>query len=222
MSMTTQDNLQNKMTHVAALETLDPAESNTEDLNNEQLFRAGSYGLLATLLRATPTQTVLDQMEELAAINQREDELSLAMTMLGLAARSAAPDSIDDEYHALFIGLGRGELVPFASWYLTGFLMEKPLAILRDDLSALGFERHDDIHEPEDHVAALCEVMAMMIAENQDFSTQATFFKSHIDTWFGQFFKDLSSAKNAVFYRAAGRFGQAFFDLERRYFSMNV
>jgi len=222
MSMTTQDNIKINMTPVAAIETLHPADSNTEELDNEQLFRAGSYGLLATLLRATPTQTVLEQVEELAAINQREDELSLAMTMLGLAARSAAPDSINDEYHALFIGLGRGELVPFASWYLTGFLMEKPLAILRDDLSALGFERQDDIHEPEDHVAALCEVMAMMIAENQDFSTQFTFHKNHIDTWFGQFFEDLSSAKNAVFYRAAGRFGQAFFDLERRYFSMNV
>ncbi len=161
-------------------------------------------------------------MEELAAISSREDELSLAMSMLGLAARSAELESIDDEYHALFIGMGRGELVPYGSWYLTGFLMEKPLALLRDDLSALGFERHSDTHEPEDHIAALCEVMAMLIGENQNFSTQTSFFKAHIDSWSGQFFDDLSAAKNAVFYRAVGRFGLAFFGLEHQYFSMNV
>jgi len=101
-------------------------------------------------------------------------------------------------------------------------LMEKPLALLRDDLASLGFERHPDIHEPEDHVAALCEVMAMMIDENRDFATQTAFFTAHIAPWFGQFFNDLSTAKNAVFYRAVGRFGNAFFELEREYLSMTV
>lgn len=190
--------------------------------NTEQQYRAGAYSLLATMLHTTPKQTVLDQVKELAAIDRHQDELSLQMSLLGLAAQSVEPESIDDEFHALFIGLGRGELVPFGSWYLTGFLMEKPLALLRDDLAALGFERHTDTHEPEDHVAALCEVMALLINEDQNFTTQSAFFLAHIAPWFGQFFNDLGRAKNAVFYRAVGRFGATFFELERSYLAMKV
>lgn len=190
-----------------------------KEQDSEQKYRAGAYALLAILLSSPPKQADLDQMQVLASISNQKDELSLAMSMLGLAAQTIAPERIDDEYHALFIGLGRGELVPFASWYLTGFLMEKPLALLRDDLAALGYERHGDIYEPEDHVAALCEVMVMLISENQDLEIQQSFFMAHIAPWFGHFFNDLSTAKNAVFYRALGRFGASFFLLERSYFN---
>ncbi len=85
--------------------------------------------------------------------------------MLSLAAEHSSTESLRDEYHALFIGLGRGELVPYGSWYQTGFLMEKPLGLLRADLARLGFERAEEVHEPEDHVAALCEVMALLIQD---------------------------------------------------------
>jgi len=193
-----------------------------EATGEEQHYRAGAYGLLAALLRCPPEQALLDHVAELADVEQTNDELSLAMSMLGLAAKDSSPESIDTEYHALFIGMGRGELVPFGSWYLTGFLMEKPLAVLRDDLALLGFERHSDTHEPEDHVAALSEVMAMLISDGQDLSCQADFFAAHIAPWFDRFFTDLSTAKNAVFYRAVGRFGRAFVEFERDYLSMNV
>jgi TorA maturation chaperone TorD len=225
MTIQIQETRQHKMRSASATNTQGPSEfpsCDDEKHINEQQYRAGAYGLLAVLLRATPAQAALQQMKALAAITRDDDEMSLAMSMLGLAAQKAAPESIDDEYHTLFIGLGRGVLVPYASWYLTGFLMEKPLALLRDDLASLGFERHPDTHEPEDHVAALCEVMAMMIDENRDFATQTAFFTAHIAPWFGQFFNDLSTAKNAVFYRAVGRFGNAFFELERDYLSMTV
>ncbi len=112
--------------------------------------------------------------------------------------------------------------MPFASWYQTGFLMEKPLAVLREDLAALGFERQSDTHEPEDHVAALCEVMAILISDGQDLSRQAEFFNAHLAPWLDHFFSDLSTAKNAVFYRAVGRLGRAFIEFERNYLSMNV
>ncbi|NNF95509.1 MAG: molecular chaperone [Halobacteria archaeon] len=193
-----------------------------EATTEEQQYRAGAYGLLAALLRSPPEQALLDHVAELAAIGQTNDELALAMSMLGLAAKDSSPESLDAEYHALFIGLGRGELVPFGSWYLTGFLMEKPLAVLRDDLAMLGFERHSDTHEPEDHVAALSEVMAMLISDGQDLSHQANFFAAHLAPWVDRFFTDLSTAKNAVFYRAVGRFGTAFVEFERDYLSMNV
>ena len=191
-------------------------------LADEQAYRAGAYHLLAALLRGVPEEGVLEQVTQLAAVQGQRDELAMAMSLLGLAARDIAPYRIDDEYHALFIGLGRGELIPYGSWYLTGFLMEKPLALLRDDLKALGFERTSATHEPEDHIAALCEVMAMLIGDNTTIATQSEFFEAHLMSWVDRFFEDLSQAKSAVFYRAVGRFGRAFMDLERNYLAMKV
>lgn len=179
-----------------------------------QSYRAGAYGLLAALLRSSPNQKIIDHISSLANEGQETDELSMAMSVLGLAASRCDIDAIDDEYHALFIGIGRGELVPFGSWYLTGFLMEKPLGVLRDDLSELGFERSENVSEPEDHIAALCEVMALMIEghvseeKDGDFTaTQKNFFDAHIDSWADRFFSDLTTSDSAVFYRSVGRFG---------------
>lgn len=190
--------------------------------DEEQQYRAGAYSLLAALLRNTPEQELLEHVTRLASVNQSNDELSLAMSIMGLAATDTTAEKLNDEYHALFIGLGRGELVPYGSWYLTGFLMEKPLALLRDDLTRLGFERRSDTYEPEDHVAALCEVMAMLINDGQELVQQTDFFETHMSPWLDRFFSDLSKAKSAVFYRAVGRFGAAFIELERNYLAMNV
>ena len=63
----------------------------------------------------------------------------------------------------LTLEIGRGELVPFASYYRTGFLNEKPLAKLRGDMARLGIARAESVKEPEDHIAALCEMMAGLI-----------------------------------------------------------
>ena len=188
----------------------------------EHQYRAGAYGMLAELLRQPPKQEILNTVTGLADVVAEKDDLAIAMSMLGLSARAATPIELDDEYHALFIGLGRGELVPYASWYLTGFLMEKPLGVLRNDLATMGFARNDETCEPEDHVAALCEVMVLLINEGRDLDKQTIFFDAHMSSWLGQFFSDLSEAKSAVFYRAVARFGQAFFDFEKHYLSMRV
>jgi len=188
----------------------------------EQRYRAGAYNLLASVMRDIPSVAVLDQIRQFANIATQQDEIVVAMTMLGLAAHRSNVEQLEDEFHALFIGLGRGELVPYGSWYLTGFLMEKPLALLRDDLDTLGYERQADVHEPEDHVAALCEVMAMLIADNSTLNTQQQFFENHIAPWMGHFFLDLTQAKHAVFYRSVGRFGLAFIDLEKQYLDMKA
>lgn len=188
----------------------------------EQQYRANAYGMLAALLRSTPDQALLQQVAGFISVESSASELSVAMRMLGLAASARESDSIDDEYHALFVGLGRGELMPYGSWYLTGFLMEKPLGRLRDDLAELGFQRSTDVHEPEDHVAALCEVMLMLISDGADLDQQSHFFNAHMAPWCERFFTDLSEAKSAVFYRAVGRFGVAFIGLEKRYQAMQV
>ena len=188
----------------------------------EQYYRSSVYKVLAGLLRTAPDHEDLNRVSTFAAIEQEGDELALAMSMLGLSAQSSDVDLVDDEFHKLFIGLGRGELMPYASWYLTGFLMEKPLSALRDELTELGFERSEGVHEPEDHVAALCEVMAIMIDENFSIDQQAHFYTTHMSTWLDRFFTDLSQADAAIFYRSVGRFGQAFNAFEKQYFTMKV
>lgn len=190
------------------------------DLAQEQQYRAGFYGLLARLLRAAPDRTMLDELAQLASVPQSEAQMTLAMSMLGLAASACDAESVSEEFHNLFIGLGRGELVPYGSWYQTGFLMEKPLGHLRDDLAILGYQRSDQVTEPEDHVAALCEVMMLMIADEVDVDTQSRFFSAHMSGWIEQFFQDVTAAQAAVFYRALGRLGTAFMGFERQYLAM--
>ncbi len=192
--------------------------------NQEQQYRASAYSILAALLRKVPKKEVLEHVAHFSNVAVDEDELLLSMSTLGLAAQSSDLLAIDDEYHDLFIGLGRGELVPYGSWYLTGYLMEKPLSLLRDDLKALGFERDENVVEPEDHVAALCEVMSLLITnesqitdESVDTETQKIFFEKHLSEWVNRFFDDLSNAESAVFYRSVGRFGSAFMNLEKQY-----
>ena len=226
----------NKMTAQAlALEELDQPKDqqnsvdvlfdapDNEVLDQEQLYRASAYSLIAALLRSTPDKEMLIRLTGLSpGVVPEGDELLLAMSTLALSANLHTPASIDDEFHELFIGLGKGEIVPYGSWYLTGFLMEKPLSDLRDDLASLGYVRNSSVAEPEDHVAALCEVISLMIAEGTDLAIQRNFFQSHMANWMGRFFTDLSNARSAIFYKSVGRFGAAFIAFENEYFSMQT
>ncbi|MCZ6577894.1 MAG: molecular chaperone TorD family protein [Gammaproteobacteria bacterium] len=194
-----------------------------EALDEEQIYRASAHGLIAALLRSAPDQGMLERLTGLSpGVVPEGDELLLAMSTLALSAKLHTTASIDDEYHELFIGLGKGEVVPYGSWYLTGFMMEKPLSDLRDDLARLGYVRNTSVVEPEDHVAALCEVISLMITEGVDLSTQRNFSQSHMTEWMGRFFADLSEAKSAIFYKSVGRFGAAFMAFENEYFSMQT
>jgi TorA maturation chaperone TorD len=190
-------------------------------LEDEQRYRAGAYGLLAALLRATPGQDLLDHLVTLSPQSDAEpDALAEAMASLADAAHNHNPAQIEDEYHHLFIGIGKGEVVPYGSWYLTGFLMEQPLSDLRDDLRALGFERSADTHEPEDHAAALFEVFSVMITDASSLPEQQRFFDNHMKPWLERFFADLGDARSADFYQPVAQFGAAFIKLELAYLSM--
>jgi TorA maturation chaperone TorD len=195
----------------------------------EEAARADTYVLLGALLARPPTDDLLTLLRQLDTSERpgpglNTCDMATAWSVLKLAAKHARAEALADEFYALFIGLGRGEMVPYGSWYLTGFLMEKPLAKLRLDLAELGFERAEAVKEPEDHAAALCEVMAMIInsAGEIPFETQQTFFAEHMGSWMGRFFSDLRSAQAANFYTAVGNFGGRFMELESRYFSMLV
>jgi len=194
-------------------------------LEDEQRYRASAYGLLAALLRATPEQALLDHLitlspESDAQSDSEPDALAEAMARLADAARKHSPAQIEEEYHNLFIGTGKGEVVPYGSWYLTGFLMEQPLSDLRDDLRVLGFERSADTREPEDHAAAIFEVISVMIADASDIPEQQRFFDNHMKPWLERFFADLGNARSADFYKPVAQFGAAFIKLELAYLSM--
>ena len=188
----------------------------------EQQYRAAAYSIIAALLRDVPGEETLRQVAAFEQVGVDEDDMLLAMSSLGLASQAVDRDAICEEYHKLFIGIGRGELVPYGSWYLTGYLMEQPLSVLRDDLAELGIERDTQVSEPEDHIAALCEVMSILISDSADLSIQLRFFEKHLGSWCEKFFQDLETANSASFYRSVGRFGSAFISIEKYYLNMPV
>lgn len=184
------------------------------------------YSLLATLLRKPPDASLLGNLADIAlpdaASAPDEPRLVAAWRDLRAAARTADPGAIDDEFHQLFIGLGRGEVLPYASWYLSGALMDRSLAALRSDLARLAIMRRDGNREPEDHAAALCEAMALLAdpAEGVSLAEQRNFLLMHMAPWIGRFFNDVATAKGAAFYRPVAALGSAFLAVEQSWLSL--
>ena len=198
------------------------AEPASTDLDAGEQARADIYRLLGALLAAPPDAALLELLRAIPLTTDDAEQTAMKTAWEGLqtAAVAAEPDRLQDEYFNLFIGLGRGELVPYASFYIHGLLMEKVLASLRTELAGLGIERQANVAEPEDHAAAICEVMGLIILEPGLNSRQVAFFKDYISTWLGKFFTDLEAAEKADFYRAVAQLGQQFLALETRYFSL--
>jgi len=198
------------------------AAEEAAEVNEEDRLRAQMYRLLAGLLARQPDRAALDRVAVLSG--SEGSELGRALAALGRIAASSDPAVIDDEFHDLFIGVGRGELMPYGSYYLTGFVYEKPLARLREDMARLGIARAEGVHEPEDHIASLCEMVAGLIegdfGEPADLETQRRFFDAHIGPWAGQFFADLEVAKSARFYMPVGTVGRVFMEIEATAFEM--
>jgi TorA maturation chaperone TorD len=185
-------------------------------IDDECFWRANTYSVLARLLSASADKQLLAILAAVELqLDAAEQPLAQAWKNLAVAATSADLQNVAEEYQQLFIGVTRGELLPYASYYLTGFLMEKPLASLREDLQILGIKRQENIFEPEDHAAALCEVMCLLIRDQQ--TVESDFFRKHLAPWMGIFFADLKHAKTAKFYRAVADLGSAFVDFEKNY-----
>ena len=189
------------------------------DVDETDAARAQEYALLAALLVRAPDAGLL---QRLSTLRGDASPLGLAHAALAEAAASMTVEQIEREYFDLFIGLGRGELLPYGSYYLTGFLHERPLARLRDDLRTLGIERAEGQIEPEDHAAILCEIMAGLAARRFGAPAGADeqLFEKHLAPWIGRFFTDLERAEAAQFYRHVGTLGRVFIDIETEAFSL--
>ncbi len=191
------------------------------EVAEEEVLRAQLYRLLCRLLAAPPDAAFLATV---AGLQGDESELGTALGALAEAAAATSAETAGEEFHELFIGLGRGELVPFGSYYLTGFLYERPLASLREDMTRLGVARSDDVKEPEDHIASVAEIMAGLILGEfgapATLAEQRAFFDKHLDPWAEKFFEDLETAKAASLYRSVGTVGRCFMGIEASAFQM--
>ena len=194
----------------------------TDALAPEDVLRAQMYRFLARLLAAPPDEALL---KSVAGMDGDETDLGKAMLSFAkLASKSNLPQT-EEEYHDLFIGVARGELLPYGSYYLTGFLHEKPLSKLRNDMARIGIARDAKHKEPEDHIAALMDMMAGLITgefgDPAPLAEQKKFFEAHISSWASHFFADLEGAKSSVLYAALGNVGRSFMEIEATAFSMS-
>ncbi len=191
-----------------------------------QAMRASVYELLGNLLAGPPDEQTLDRLRSIGDADGTDEpgdtRLAMGWQLLKQASVKCDCAALKDEYFALLLGVGRGELVPFGSWYMTGFLMEKPVAVLRSDLAQLGIERQEGVVESEDHIAALCDAMALIIRNAHEISltTQQQFFNDHLAPWVNRFFTDMQNANSAHFYRSVGFFGESFFEFEQQLLDM--
>ncbi|KIL98662.1 putative formate dehydrogenase-specific chaperone [Paramagnetospirillum magnetotacticum MS-1] len=192
-----------------------------QGIAEDDFLRARFYGLLAVLMVAPPPE---DLLRRLAAMEGDSTPLGTVLGHLSQAAAAADSDTIADEFATLFVGVTGGEIMPYGSWYLTGFLHEKPLADLRDDMARLGIEPSPGVSEPEDHAASLCEMMQGLVTglfnEKLDLTQQKIFFQTHLGSWMPRFLADLEKAPSARFYRSVAEMGRVFLEIETQAFAM--
>jgi TorA maturation chaperone TorD len=197
------------------------AISATRQIDEIDHARAREYALLAALLSHSPDAKMIEQLTRLSGDTT---QLGAAHAALSAAAASVTPERIEREYFDLFVGLGHGELLPYASYYLTGYLYGRPLARLREALKQIGLERTEGQSEPEDHAGVLFEVMAGL-ADGQIIAPDGTdriIFEQHLKPWIGRFFLDLEHAGSATFYTCVGTLGRVFMEIETKAFSRST
>ena len=186
-------------------------------IDPEEQARADFYGLLARLFYGPPDAALL---QAIAATKLEGEGLGEAWRELSHAAALADPQAVRDEYESRFVGTGKAPVTLYTSAYTVRFTNEVPLAALRGELAALGLARQEGVHEPEDHIAALCDTMRHLIAAQRELAEQERFF----NRWIGPAAEPLCNAidndAGTVFYRRVSRFARRFFRVEQTAFEM--
>jgi len=188
-------------------------------VDDVDLARARIYALLGALLTRAPDADLLARIGDLRG---DATPLGLAHIEVAEAAKNARVERVEQEFFDLFIGVGRGELLPYGSFYLTGFLHERPLARLREDLARFGIDRAEGVAEPEDHAGILCEIMAGLASGElpAPAGSDRTIFEKHMAPWIGRLFADVERAQAADFYRRVGNLGRVFIEIETEAFAL--
>lgn len=194
---------------------------------DEETARAEVYGLLAALFYAPPGPELLAQLR--VAVTEAPTAggfLEEPWRQFVGTVRDLSDEQVATEYDALFGGVGKPEVYLFGSFYLSGFLNEKPLAALRSDLAALGLARDEAMPETEDHFACVCEVMRYLIAgddvEVANLTQQQKFFSAHVQPWVPAMCEAITAHPRARFYAALAGFTAAFVSVEAQGFDLMV
>jgi TorA maturation chaperone TorD len=193
--------------------------------------RANFYALVSRLFAAPPDESLLRAIAGSPPLGTDDDGAALPAAWSKLIAASAMvdADTVAEEYNALFGGVGKSALNLHASHHLTGFMMEKPLAELRTNLSALGFSRLPAQNIVEDHLSALTEVMRLLIVgsesagiEPASVQTQRVFFVTHLTPWFEKCCTAITEHALANYYRVAAQFSVSFLRVESESFTISA
>ncbi|MCP4185361.1 MAG: molecular chaperone TorD family protein [Hyphomicrobiales bacterium] len=194
----------------------------TPSISEEDISRAQIYRLTAGFLSSPPDKSNLQMASSLVG---DAGKFGASINNFAKIAGQTTAEAANDEFHDLFVGVTRGELLPFGSYYQAGFLNEKPLARLRAEMARMGIERVQQQNEPEDHISSVFEIMAGLIEGTYgaplSLADQKKFFENHINSWAGHFFIDLEGAKKSVLYAPLGTIGRLFMEIEQQAFEMN-
>jgi TorA maturation chaperone TorD len=193
--------------------------------DDEDRARADLYGVLARLWYAAPDQALLDALGHSSGSSGDADdtELAQAWKALSRAAVDADPATLTSEYDDLFVGTGRSEITLYCSHYMTETGHERVVIALRDRLRELGLHRSSGSHEPEDHFAALLEVMRHLIVQgssDRQITFQIEFFLSYIQSIYQPLMENVLENGGARFYKDVARLTRAFLDVESKSFDM--
>ena len=206
----------------SSAKTQPAAQEGSHDIIEEETdaLRADIYRLLARLLREPPSAELLTWLSALDA-NDDGSNLSKRWTALIQSAgghgmpQEALVKKLSSAHFRHLVGVVQGEITPYASWYRQGNLMDEALLTLRQDLRRLGIRRAEECHDPEDHLAAVCETMAMLLDDGPQ-DEAAPFFMAHLAPWASRCFDDLA-AVDTPFYANLGALGSAFMREEHRH-----
>jgi len=187
----------------------------------EDQARANLYGLIARLFYLPPDAQLLGELLNADAFDKSESEIAQAWEQMVAGCRNAFPVQLENEHTELFVGTGKAEVTPYLSHYILKHANDNPLVELRQQLERWGIERRESAHEPEDHIAGICETMRFAIAvQHRDLAEQKDFFDRFVHRGAVAFCDAVNASQKARFYRSVARFSRAFFELEREAFEI--
>ena len=210
--------------------TIDAAHNTSAENSGvvpEERARAEAYALIGNLFYEAPSSELLRAIatSQTPCNDGSDSGFCQAWRALQHAAASAEAGTLKEEFESAFISTGRPAVMLFGSFYLAGFLNEKPLAQLRDELAKMGLARRGDCHDSEDHISALCDVMRLLIVGDDGtapaaLDVQRDFFVRYIKSWNIRFCDAVNSADETCFYKHVAQFAREFFDLEYESFAI--
>ena len=200
---------------------IDAAHNTGIPICAEDHARIEVYALLSSLFYDAPSNEFLKAIGDSRSlcINEPATEFCRAWRCLQYAAAHGNSEAIKEEFDTTFIGTGRQPVMLYGSFYMAGFLHEKPLAQLREQLTKMGVERRSGCHESEDHISALCDVMRLLIT-TAGVSSQLDFFRQHISPWCLQLCAAIDGAPGTHFYKHVAALLREFFVVESAAFDI--